>query len=48
MNKKPLYELRQRLIKYKIMNDLTNKLRDKIRNDGNKQFKDGIKYINML
>ena len=48
MNKKPIYELIQRLIKYKTLDDLTNKLRDKIRNDGNKQFKDGIKYINML
>ena len=40
MNKKPIYELRKRLIKYKTLEDLTNKLRDKLRKDGNKQLKD--------
>ena len=48
MNKKPVYELRQRLIKYKTLEDLTNKLRDKLRKDGNKQLKDGINYLNIL
>ena len=45
MNKKPIFELRDRIIKYKTLDDLTNKLRDKIRKDGNKQFKDGFDYI---
>ena len=48
MNKKPIYDLRQRLIKYKTLEDLTNKLRDKLRKDGNKQLKDGINYLNIL
>ena len=48
MNKKPIYDLRQRIIKYKTLEDLTNKLRDKLRKDGNKQFKDGVNYIIMI
>ena len=48
MNKKPLYELRQRLIKYITLKDLTDKLRNKLTKTGNDQLKDGIKYITLL
>ena len=45
MNKKPLYELRQRLIKYKTMKDLSDKLRNKLIKTGKDQLKEGIDYI---
>ena len=44
-NKQPIYEFRQRIIKYKTLHDLTNKLSDKLKRDGNKQLKDGINYL---
>ena len=40
--------MRQRLIQYKTLNDLTNRLKDKLRKDGNKQFKDGVNYLKRL
>ena len=48
MNKRPISELRQKLIRYKILNDLTNQLRNKLTKEGNKQFKDGVEYIKLL
>jgi hypothetical protein len=48
IEKQPLYEFRKRLIKYKTLKDLTNKLEDKLTKLGNHQFKDGIRYISIL
>ena len=47
-NKQPIYELRQKLIKYMALKDLSDKLRNKLTKEGNDQFKDGIYYITLL
>ena len=43
--KKPLYELRKKLIRFMTLNDLADKLRDRFTKTGNDQFKEGVKYI---
>ena len=48
MNKKPIYNIRRKLIKYKILDDLTSQLRNKLTKEGNKQFKDGVEFIKIL
>ena len=48
MNKKPIYELRRKIIQYKTLDDLSKSLRNKIKEEGNKQFKDGINYLKTL
>ena len=45
MKNRPLHDLRQRLIKFKTIKDLADKLRNKLTKDGKDQFKDGIEYI---
>jgi hypothetical protein len=43
-----LYDLRQRLIKYKTLNDLSDKLRNRFNKSGIDQLKKGINYITLL
>ena len=48
MNKKPLYELRQRLIKYKTLKDISDKLKNNFIKTGIDQLKEGINYIKII
>ena len=48
MNKKPLYELRHRLIQYMTLKDLADKLRNKFTKTGIDQLKEGSDYILMI
>ena len=48
MNKKPLYELRQRLIKYMTLRDLADKLRNRFTKTGIDQLKEGSDYIILI
>ena len=47
-NKRPLYEIRKRLIKYITLKDLRNKLKHKFQKEGNDQFKRGVDYQTIL
>ena len=44
-NKQPLYDLRQRIIKYMTLKNLSDNLRNKLTKDGLDQLKDGIDYL---
>ena len=48
MNKKPIHELRQRMIKYKTLKDLSDKLRNRFTKSGIDQLKEGINYTDLL
>ena len=48
MSKKPIYELRQRLIKYKTLKDLSDKLRNRFIKSGIDQLKEGADYITII
>jgi hypothetical protein len=45
IQKKPLYEIRKKLIKYITLRDLADRLRDRFAKKGNDQFKEGVKYV---
>ena len=47
-NKQKIYELRQRIIKYKTLEDLGKKLKNKLTKDGLDQFKDNLDRITTL
>jgi hypothetical protein len=46
--KKPLYDLRKRLIKFMTLRDLADKLRNRFTKAGNDQFKEGVKHLILL
>jgi hypothetical protein len=46
--KRPLFELRRRLIKFMTLRDLADKLRYRFTKTGNDQFKEGIDYALLL
>ncbi|MBR6907536.1 hypothetical protein IKN40_03405, partial [bacterium] len=48
IQKRPLYELRQRLIKFITLRDLADKLRNRFTKTGNDQFKEGVKHTIIL
>ena len=48
MKNRPLYELRNRLIKYMTLKGLADNLNNKLIKAGNDQFKEGIRYISLL
>ena len=47
MNKKPLYELRKKIIQYKTLNNLTKSLRNKMAKEGLNKLKNGIDYYTL-
>ena len=46
--KKPLYDLRKRLIEFMTLRDLADKLRYRFTKTGKDQFKEGVNYITIL
>ena len=48
MNKKPIYELIQRLIKYKTLEELTKSLKNKLAKDGINKFRENIDYMKTI
>ena len=46
--KRPLFELRNRLIKFMTLKDLADKLRNRFTKTGDDQFKEGIQHILLL
>ena len=46
--KRPLFELRKKLIEYKTLKDLMNKLKNRFTKTGKDQFKEGIDYALLL
>ena len=48
LQKRPLYEIRKRLIKFMTLNDLADKLRNRFTKTGKDQFKEGVKHIIIL
>jgi hypothetical protein len=45
IQKRPLYDLRKKLINYMTLKDLAEKLRNKMTKNGKDQFKEGVKHI---
>ena len=48
IQKKPLYDLRSKLIKFMTLRDLADKLRNRFTKAGNDQFKEGVKHLILL
>ena len=47
-NKRPLYDIRRRLIEYATLKDMINKLKNRFTKEGNDQFKRGVDYLTLL
>ena len=48
VQKRPLYDLRKRLIEFLTLRDLTDKLRYRFTKTGKDQLKEGVDYITLL
>ena len=48
LQKRPLYDIRKRLIEYITLKDLTDKLRNRFTKTGKDQFKEGVNYLTIL
>ena len=48
LQKRPLYDIRKRLIEYITLRDLTDKLRNRFTKTGKDQFKEGVNYLTIL
>ena len=48
VQKRPLFELRRKLIQFMTLRDLINKLKNRFTKTGNDQFKEGIDYALLL
>ena len=48
IQKRPLYVIRKKLINFITLRDMADKLRNRFTQTGNDQFKEGVKYVNIL